>query len=150
MSDRSARRRPPTASTIRLDADGIAKVLGDLEARVMEVVWELDTPATAREVHAEVAKEHAVALLTVVTVLNKLVTKGLLSRRKISDLLHYAPTASREEFLATTSRQMVEGILDFGPEAVASSFIDVLAAGDADRLAELSRLVRRRMREAKG
>ncbi|MBL8996265.1 MAG: BlaI/MecI/CopY family transcriptional regulator [Gemmatimonadales bacterium] len=150
MPARSPRRRSDAPSTIRLDADGVAMVLGDLEARVMEVMWDLDDPASARAVHDVVAEEHAVALLTVVTVLNKLVTKRLLSRRKISDLLHYTPTASREEFLATTSRQMVEGILDFGPEAVASSFIDVLAAGDPDRLAELSRLVRRRMREAKG
>ena len=143
------RRRPPTPSTIRLDADGLAKVLGDLEARVMEAVWELGTPSSARAVHEEVARAHDVALLTVVTVLNKLVTKRLLTRRKISDLLHYTPTSTRDEFLARTSRQMVEGILAFGPEAVAASFIDVLAAEDPERLAELGRLVRRRLRDLK-
>lgn len=149
MSNQSRPRRQPAPSTIRLDADGLAKVLGDLEARVMEVVWELDAPSTAREVHQQVARAHDVALLTVVTVLNKLVAKRLLTRRKITDLLHYTPTSSRDEFLARTSRQMVEGILEFGPEAVAASFIDVLATEDPERLAELGRLVRRRLRELK-
>jgi len=149
MAERSSRRAAKAPATIRLDADGLAKVLGDLEARVMDVVWDLGDPATAREVHDEVARAHDVALLTVVTVLNKLVAKRLLTRRKISDLFHYAPTSSREEFLTRTSRQMVEGILDFGPEAVAASFIDVLAAEDPERLAELAKLVRRRMRELK-
>jgi len=149
MTTRRAQRASLAPATVRLAADGLAKVLGDLEARVMEVVWSLDEPSTARQVHDEVTRAHDVALLTVVTVLNKLVTKRLLKRRKISDLFHYSPTSSREEFLARTSRQMVEGILEFGPEAVAASFIDVLAEEDPEHLAELARLVRRRMRELK-
>ena len=144
------RRRSPQAaapSTVRLSADGVAKVLGDLEARVIEALWHLGEPASARSVHERVGQEHEVALLTVVTVLNKLVAKELVSRRKIDSLLHYAPRSTREEFLARTSRQMVEGILEFGPEAVAASFIDVLAEQDPERLEVLARLVRRRLRE---
>lgn len=143
------RRSPHTAvpTTVRLTADGVAKVLGDLEARVIEALWELDARASARTVHELVEQEHDVALLTVVTVLNKLVTKALVRRRKIDDLFHYSPTSTRDEFLARTSRQMVEGILEFGPEAVAVSFIDVLAEQDPERLADLARLVRRRLRE---
>ena len=40
--------------TVRLSADGVAKVLGDLEALVMRVVWEIGHPAPAREVHGRV------------------------------------------------------------------------------------------------
>lgn len=138
---------PPAPATVRLTADGVAKVLGDLEARVIEALWHLDAPASARTVHELVKREHDVALLTVVTVLNKLVTKALVRRGKIDDLLHFSPTSTRDEFLARTSRQMVEGILEFGPEAVAVSFIDVLAEQDPERLADLARLVRRRLRE---
>lgn len=133
--------------TVRLSADGVAKVLGDLEARVLEAVWDLGRPVPARVVHARVARRHPVALLTVVTVLNKLVAKGLLLRAKRDDLLHYEARLSREEFLARMSRRVVEGILSFQPDAVAASMVDVLAERNPEQLADLARLIRRKLRE---
>ena len=133
--------------TVRLSADGLAKVLGDLEARVMQAVWDLGRPVPARAVHERVAKGHPVAPLTVITVLNKLVGKGLLSRAKRDDLLHYRARMTRDEFMAQVSRRVVEGILSLGPDAVAASMVDVLAERDPEQLAELVRLIRRRLRE---
>lgn len=133
--------------TVRLDATGIAKVLGDLEARVMEVGWLLGGPATARGVHEAIVREHPVALLTVVTVLNKLVAKGLMSRRKVGGIYHYAPTASREEFLARACREILDGVLPLGTAVLAASFVDVLQEQDPEQLGELARLVRRRLRD---
>src|ERR671914_722760 len=94
--------------TIRLSADGLAKVLGDLEARVMNAVWSLGRPVPARVVHERVVEEHDVAPLTVITVLNKLVTKGLLARAKQDDLYHYRARLTRDEFTAHVSRRAVE------------------------------------------
>ncbi len=133
--------------TIRLSADGLAKVLGDLEARVMEAVWSLGKPVPARTVHEWVIREHDVAPLTVITVLNKLVTKGLLARAKQDDLYHYRAQFTRDEFMAHVSRRAVEGILSLGADAVTASLVDVLAERDPERLAELERLIRRRRRE---
>ena len=132
--------------TVRLSAEGLAKVLGDLEARVMRAVWSIGKPAPARTVHTRVAKEHKVELLTVVTVLNKLVEKGLLAREKREDLLHYEAPFTEEEFVARASRRVVEGILSLGPEAGTASLVDVLAERDPEQLAELGRLVRRRLK----
>jgi predicted transcriptional regulator len=133
--------------TVRLSADGLAKVLGDLEARVMRVVWALGRPSSARAVHERVAHEHSVAIHTVITVLNKLVEKGLLRREKRDDLLHFEPTLSEEEFRAQASRQVIEGILSFGPDAVTASFVDVLAERDPEQFAELARLIEKRLKE---
>ena len=130
--------------TVRLSAEGLAKVLGDLEARVMRVVWGIGRPAPARAVHREVVREHDVAIHTVITVLNKLVRKGLLAREKREDLLHYEARISEPELMALASRRLVEGILSLGPSAVAASFVDVLAERDPDRLAELEALIRAR------
>ena len=132
---------------MRLSAEGLAKVLGDLEARIMRVVWALDRPASARIVHAEVARQHKVEPLTVITVLNKLVGKGLLTRRKREDVFHYEASFTEAEFMAHTSRRVVEGILSFGPEAVAASMIDVLGEQDPAHLEELGRLIRKKLRE---
>jgi len=133
--------------TVRLSADGLAKVLGDLEARVLQTMWDLGKAASAREVHDAVVTEHRVAPLTTVTVLNKLVDKKVLTRRKVADLYHYEPTMSEEAFRAQVSRRVMEGILSFGPEALSASLVDVLAERDPAQLEELGRLIRRRLRE---
>ena len=137
---------PRLHDTLRLSADGFAKVLGDLEARVMRAVWEIGRPVPARAVHERVVREHDVALLTVITVLNKLVDKNLLRRDKQEGLLHYQACWSEEELRAHVARRVVDGILSFGPAAFATSFVDALAEQDPEQLAQLERLIQRRLR----
>lgn len=138
---------PRLQDTVRLSAEGVAKVLGDLEARVMHAVWSFGRPVPARAVHELVYEQHDVALLTVITVLNKLVHKGLLRRAKKEALLHYEALLTEDQFMAHASRRVVEGVLALDPDVVASSFVDVLAEQDPARLAELGRLIRRKLRE---
>jgi predicted transcriptional regulator len=154
MPDLSDANDPSTTfrlqDTLRLSAEGVAKVLGDLEARVMHAVWALGEPVPARAVHEKVIEEHPVAIHTVITVLNKLVGKGLLCRKKQEEILHYCACLSEEEFRRQMSRRAVEGILSLGPQAVAASFVDVLAERDREQLAALMRLIQDRMREEEG
>ena len=153
MTSRRAPREkitPRWQDTVRLSADGLAKVLGDLEARVMQAIWQIDAPATAREAHEQVARSHKVELLTVITVLNKLVAKGLLKRAKRDELFHYEARLSEDEFMALASRKAVEGILSLAPDAVAASLVDVLAERDPVKLAELAKLIRKRLKDQGG
>ena len=141
---------PQFQDNFRLGSEGLAKVLGDLEARVMRTVWDFEGATPAREIYLRVAQSHDVASLTVVTVLNKLVRKGFLRRFKRDDLFHYEPRWSEADFLAHASRRIVEEVLAFEPDAVAASFVDVLAERDPERLAELARVIRRRLRDESG
>lgn len=143
----TASKDPKLQETLRLSAKGAAMLLGDLEHRVMEAAWSLDREATARELHARVARTHAVEPVTVVTVSNRLVDKGLLRRDKKEALYHYAPTMSRDGFTEHVSRHVVQRIMALGADAVAASVVDVLAERDPDQLAELGRLVRRRLKD---
>lgn len=133
--------------TVRLSADGLAKVLGDLEARVLRAVWAIGHPATARDVHARVVRAHQVSPLTTITVLNRLVAKRVLTRARTDDRLHFAARLDEAAFMAHASRRVMEGIVSFGPDAVAASLVDVLAERDPRQLEELARLVRRKLRE---
>lgn len=139
--------RPQIQDNFRLGSEGLAKVLGDLEARVMRVVWDFECATPARDIYTRIGESHDVAPLTVVTVLNKLVRKGLLKRFKRDELLHYEARWSEPDFLAHASRRIVEEVLAFEPDAVSASFVDVLAERDPERLAELARAIRRRLRE---
>lgn len=146
-SGRPAARKLHLQDTMRLSADGLGKVLGDLEVRVMRAVWWLEQPSTARQVHARVVIRHDVQPLTVITVLNRLVEKGLLTRAKREDIFHYEALWSEDELTAHASRRAVEGVLSLAPQHVAASFVDVLAEHDPEQLSELARLIRARMRQ---
>ena len=138
---------PKFSDTVRLSASGVAKILGDLETRVMHAVWEIGRPAPARTVHERVALTHTVAPLTVITVLNKLVEKGLLRREKRDDLYHYEACWSEEQFVAHALRHLLEGVLSFEPQSVAASFVDVLADRDPAQLAALVLLIEQRLKD---
>jgi predicted transcriptional regulator len=131
--------------TLRLSAEGVAKLLGDLEARVMTVVWKLERPLSARAVHEAVVREHPVAIHTVITVLNKLVRKGLLQREKGGDVYEFSALVTEEQFRREVTRRAVEGIMSLGSDAVAASFVDALAHREPERLAALARLIQDRL-----
>lgn len=141
------RKSPKLQDTVRLSADGVAKVLGDLEARIMHTLWGMERAATAKQVHVEVVKTHPISPLTVITVLNRMAEKGILRRTKKSDLLHYEARMTEPEFMTHASRHVVEGVFGFEPDAVATSFVDVWAERDPDRLDSLRRLIEQRIRE---
>lgn len=122
-------------------------LLGDLEHRVLEAAWAGKRPITARELHDRVARTHDVVYITTVTVANRLVAKGILRRAKQDDVYHYSATVTREQFAEQASRHVVQRIVELGSTAVAASLVDVLAERDPGQLAELGRLVRRKMRE---
>lgn len=134
--------------TVRLSAAGAGMLLGDLEHRVLEAAWALNRPVTARELHDRVARTHDVVNITTVTVANRLVEKGILMRAKRDDVFHYTATLTRDEFAARASRHVVTRIVGLGSTAVAASLVEVLAERDPEQLAELGRLVRRKLREA--
>lgn len=137
---------PKLQDTVRLSAEGLAKVLGDLEARVLREVWALNRSATAREIHEQVVRSHEVSSLTTITVLNRLVAKHVLVRSKQEGRYHFAARLDEAAFMAQASRRVVEGILSLGADAVAASFVDVLAERDPEQLEELARLIRRKLR----
>ena len=146
---RTAIPTPKLQDTVRLSADGLSKVLGDLEARILRATWTLGRPSTAREVHEHIVGAHDVSPLTTITVLNRLVAKRVLKRTRKDDRLHFAALLDESAFMTHVSRRVVEGILSFGPDAVASSFMDVLAEQDPEKLEELALLIRRKLRERK-
>lgn len=103
-------------SAFKLDRQGLARVLGDLEARLMEVLWE-HGQGSVQEVCSRLGYDPN--YYTIITVLNRLVDKGLLRRRKVDRAYVYRAAVSRDEFLRQVARQVLNGLLvDFGELAV--------------------------------
>jgi len=136
-------------TTLRLSATGSAMLLGDLEHALMEAAWTLDYSASARELYEMVSERRSIEYITAVTVLNRLVAeKQLMQRKKVESLFRYSTTVSREVFMQRASRHVMERVLALGADAVSASMVDVLAERDPEKLAELGRMVRRKLRES--
>ncbi|MSP11370.1 MAG: BlaI/MecI/CopY family transcriptional regulator [Chloroflexi bacterium] len=123
----------------KLDQQGLERIFGELEAQIMEVVWRLNEP-TVQDVCNALGNDQNYK--TTMTVMNRLVEKKILVRRRVSRAFLYTPRESKEIFLNRVSREVAEGLLrDFGALAIAQ-FVDAVTDIDPDRLAELARLVR--------
>jgi predicted transcriptional regulator len=135
--------KPIPVHSFRLHETGLARVFGELEARVMESVWELEAP-TVQQVCQHLGPDHNYK--TVMTVLNRLVDKGALTRQRRSRAYIYQARLSREAFLCRVSKAVMGGLVrDFGTLAVAQ-FVETLDEIDPEQLAELERLVQERRR----
>lgn len=128
----------------KLDQSGLARVFGELEAQIMDAVWELDEPTVA-DVCDYLGENYNYK--TVMTVMNRLVDKQILSRQRVGRAFSYAPCDTRDAFLAQVSRNVVEGLLeDFGDLAIAQ-FVSAVDRVDPTQLAELQALIEARMNE---
>ena len=81
---------------------------GQLEARVLNVLWQADGAMTPGEVHESLPSDHQVAYTTVMTILTRLCTKGELTRAKRGRAFEYTPLFDREDRAA----QRMKAVLD--------------------------------------
>ena len=130
----------------RLNQHGLARLFGELEAKIMSVIWALEEP-TVQDVVNRLGKR--ANYKTVMTVMNRLAAKGFLERRKVSRAFVYVPRFSREELLQHLSRQVFDGLIaDFGP-AVLAQFVEAVGEADRARLADLAALVESKLAQEK-
>ncbi|MCB0222871.1 MAG: BlaI/MecI/CopY family transcriptional regulator [Anaerolineae bacterium] len=128
--------------SFKLDEKGLTHIFGELEAKLMEAVWALDQP-TVQDVIDHLGGK--LNYKTTMTVMNRLVDKGILSRRKVGRAFVYAGTASRDELLASVFDKMVRGMFgeDFRQIALAQ-MIETAEAIDEQLLDDISDLIEQR------
>ncbi len=110
----------------RFDHTGIRRVLGSLEADVLEAVWGL-TPGDAAGLVGWTTIGAVCQRLgppahykTIQTVMNRLVEKQLLTRRQRLRAFEYRALVTRSELEVRVARSVVEGLVrDFGDVAIA-------------------------------
>jgi predicted transcriptional regulator len=127
--------------SFKLDQRGLGRVFGELEAEIMAAVWSLGEP-TVGDVCDRLGAE--ANYKTVMTVMNRLVQKGVLVRQRAGRAFVYTAAEGQDAFMERVSRRVFEGLLqDFGAVAVVQ-FMDAVDAVDPALLVSLERLVRER------
>lgn len=119
---------------------GAEKLLGELELEVMQIAW-AQPSVTVRTVQEALTRQRTLAYTTVMTVMHRLVEKGLLIADKHGKTHTFRPTQTRAEFEAQSVGRVVQSLLaDFGSEMAISQFVARLSAVEPDQLARLAAL----------
>ncbi|MFI6320890.1 BlaI/MecI/CopY family transcriptional regulator [Nonomuraea sp. NPDC050556] len=120
--------------------------LGSLERAIMDVLWDAKGPLLVRELLVELNGhlDKALAYTTVQTVAERLLKKGLLTRKPYRNAFRYSAARTRDEHVSQLMLEALEASTDRTP--VLARFAQSVALEDA--LALLDELNRRTARDA--
>ena len=82
---------------------------GELEREIMHAIWQAATPITGHDVIAVLDATHNTAYTTVVTVLERLRDKGMLTRFRDGRSYRYQAVVADEEYAASLMNQVLNG-----------------------------------------
>jgi len=111
----------------------------DLEMQVLAVLWERG-PATAREVLEAMPDGKKRAYTSILSVMQVMEKKGLLTHTNKGVAHVYAPAASRHEVLQPFLRRVLTEVFGGRPAAMMQALLSETSVSDAD-LAEMHRLL---------
>ena len=126
-------------------APGVGTVLGELETAVMELLW-AQPSQTVIEVERCLLESRAIAHTTVLTTLDRLHSKGHLTRSKRGKAFVYTPRLSREEFERGMAEEVLGALLGHFSGPALSAFVD-LVGEDSTALERLEAIIREKRRE---
>lgn len=132
----------------RPDGRGTGRVLGELEAAVMELLWQ-EAGQTVVDVEERLRLRREIAHTTVLTTLDRMHRKGYLTREKRGKAFVYSPAYTREAFERAMAQEVLGALIDNFTEPALSTFVD-LVAEDEGALDQLENLIREKRRELKG
>jgi predicted transcriptional regulator len=123
-----------------------SRQLGPLEQRMLDGLWARGS-ATVRELVEGGYRD--LAYTTVMTTLDRLFKKGLLTRREHGRAFRYAPRFSREEMHREVAGHAFRQLLDASPASSLplSFLVEILGERDEQLLDDLRKLVERKRRE---
>lgn len=132
---------------VKLDHEGLCRLLGHREACIMEVLWGQKN-VSVRDILRAISKEEDLAYTTVLTITDRLWKKGLLDRHKDGKTYYYTPKSSKESFVNSCLRRVFDCFAPDMNRAALSHFVDSLATSQPELLNELEQMLRERGEES--
>lgn len=82
--------------------------ISDSEMEIMKIIWAKKEPISTATILEELPKENSWKTTTVMTLLSRLIEKGILNVTKIGKLNHYFAKATEDQYKATQSDIFLE------------------------------------------
>jgi predicted transcriptional regulator len=125
---------------------GVELRLHELEATIMDVVWGKRLASFAvSDILDVLQKQRDIAYTTVMTTVVRLHAKGLLRRERDGKRFLYFPKMTREQFLESTARDVLDGAV--GGQVAMAMLAEKVSAASAGELDALESLIRQRREE---
>lgn len=115
--------------------------LGDLQLRIMKVLWEL-APASVARVQEELGGPQ-LAYTTVATMLRKMEARGLVRHQEQGRKFHYEPMVSAEEVTRSMADDLVERLFEGSLAATVSHLLETRDVSSKE-LSRLEHMIRQR------
>lgn len=128
----------------RRPSDVASIALGHLERQTLEEIWQRGE-ISVRDVFVRFEKR--IAYTTVMTTLDRLYKKGLLSRRKSGRAFLYSALVASEEFEQRIAEDVIDGLLgqrSEGVEPILACIVDTISDNDRELLNDLDRLIKQK------
>ena len=93
--------------------------LAPLELECMSALWPMGE-GTVRDIHRQLALARPRAYTTVLTIMDRLSQKGIVTRRKVGRAYRYQANLSADEARLKAVEKIVAGFFDGSPEALAA------------------------------
>ena len=136
----------PVAFRIRAGKKGLEVRLHELEAEIMDVIWSKRwSPFAVGDVLQVLLRRREIAYTTVMTTVARLHEKSLLARQRDGRRYLYSPRLTREQFLAGTAREVLDGVV--GGETALVLLAEKVSEASSDELDQLELLIRRRRKD---
>ncbi len=86
----------------------VIRRLPDAELKVMQAVWACAPPVSRADIEHILNKKQPLAATTILTLLSRLVEKGVLHTQKVGRSNQYTPIVSKQDYLADQSKTFME------------------------------------------
>lgn len=124
----------------------------ELELLILKVLWAADIeslPMAVRDIRTELAGlGRDLAHTSVITILNIMVEKKFLRRKKIKNAFYFSPTQQQESVQSNMLADMVTRVFDGSARSLMVAFLDQ-ADVSASELKELQKLIREKANQEK-
>jgi predicted transcriptional regulator len=104
--------------------------LAPLELECLSVLWPMGE-GTVRDIHRALAASRPRAYTTVMTIMDRLEQKGIVSRTRVGRAYHYRARLSAEEARLKAVEKIVQGFFDGSPAALAAHLSSAGTQGGA-------------------
>ncbi|MFC0274702.1 BlaI/MecI/CopY family transcriptional regulator [Metabacillus herbersteinensis] len=127
--------------TFKYDQVGLHRFFGPLEAKIMKYLWD-NNEQSIKAVQQHLDIDKPINFNTVMTVMNRLVEKGILEKRTEGRLSLFCPVQSKEEFIEEQSKKITENLLDEFGGAVINHMLDAMKDVDQSLLDKLEQKIK--------
>jgi len=122
---------------------------GELERALLAALWARQE-ATARELHDDIGGQRGIVYTTVAKVLDRLVAKRMVRRRRSGRVYTYRAVIEREKTQRAMARGLIEQLAEGGPRPAIAALVGALEDVSPELLDELAAELKARRRRRDG